>query len=229
MTPSAPRVWITRTQPGADATAKRIRTMGWEPVVAPLLEVRPIKGAMGTAPAPDTLVALALTSPNTLDMIGSELLAYSHLPVFAVGDTTADAARKIGLAHVQSAKGDIHALACLIARNIPAGRIFAPGALEPAGDLPALLPDHQVIRLPVYETADTGMAHPDDITVILIHSPRAARLLCARHPVRAEAIVTISNAATTPLNGHFNGEIRTSPTPDEEGVLTTLGNAPSPV
>lgn len=225
----APRVWITRTQPGADTTAARVRTMGWEPVIAPLLEVRPLSGAMAAAPAPDTLTALALTSPNTIDTLGAELLAYRHLPAFAVGDTTADAARNLGLTNVQSAKGDIHALACLIAEHIPSGSIFAPGALEPAGDLPALLPNHQVIRLPVYATFDTSITSPDDITAILIHSPRAARLLSARHQVHAETIVTISNAASTPLKGLFSAEIRTSPTPDEEGVLTTLGNAPSPV
>lgn len=225
----APRVWITRTQPGADATAERLLRLGWEPVVAPLLEVRAIPDAMQEAPAADTLAALALTSPNTLDAIGPELFAYRHLPAFAVGDTTAEAARRAGMDNVRSAKGDIHALARLIARHVPSGRIFAPGALQPAGDLPGLLADYSVIRLPVYETVDTGIAHPDNITAILIHSPRAASLLAMRRPVRASLVVTISEAATAPLKNYFDGEIRTSSTPDEEGVLRTLGNSPSPV
>ncbi|MEG1451383.1 uroporphyrinogen-III synthase [Brevundimonas sp.] len=225
---ASPRVWITRTQPRADITAHHVRDLGWEPVVAPLLEVRSITGAMSAAPSPADLTAVALTSPNTIKAIGSDLLAYKHLPVFAVGDTTAEAARSVGLSDVRSAKGDIHALARLIARDIAHGTVFAPGAREPAGDLPALLPDHQVIRLPVYETCDTGTKAPDNIAAILIHSPRAARLLCT-HNIRTGLVVTISEAASAPLKGHFNGEIRTSPTPDEEGVLTTLGNSPSPV
>ncbi|GAA0381523.1 uroporphyrinogen-III synthase [Brevundimonas terrae] len=224
-----PRVWITRTQPRADITARHVRDLGWEPVVAPLLEVRAITGAMTTAPSPGLVTAVALTSPNTIKAIGSDLLAYRHLPVFAVGDTTAEAARLAGLTDVRSAKGDIQALARLIARDIPTGTVFAPGAKEPAGDLPALLPAHRVIRLPVYETVDTGIEAPQDIAAILIHSPRAARLLRTRNLGQATLAVTISEAASTPLNGHFNGEIRTSPTPDEEGVLTTLGNSPSPV
>ena len=36
------RVWITRAQPGADATAERVRALGHEAVVAPLLAVRPL-------------------------------------------------------------------------------------------------------------------------------------------------------------------------------------------
>lgn len=222
------RVWITRTQPRADITARHVHDLGWEPVVAPLLAVRTIDGAMSAAPSPAGLTAVALTSPNTIKAVGSDLLAYKHLPVFAVGDTTAEAARSVGLTDVRSAKGDIHALARLIARDIAHGTVFAPGAREPAGDLPALLPGHQVTRLPVYETCATDIKVPDDIAAILIHSPRAARLLC-KHDIRAELIVTISEAASTPLKGHFNGEIRTSLTPDEEGVLTALGNSPSPV
>lgn len=223
-----PRVWITRTQPRADITARHVRDLGWEPVVAPLLEVRAVAGSMSAAPSPVNLTALALTSPNTIEAIGSDLLAYKHLPVFAVGDTTANAARSVGLTDVWSAKGDIQALARLIARNIPHGTVFAPGAREPAGDLSALLPDHQVIRLAVYETCATDIPPPDNIAAILIHSPRAARLLCP-YEIRAALVVTISEAASAPLKGRFNGEIRTSPTPDEEGVLTTLGNSPSPV
>ena len=33
-------IWVTRTQPGAEATAGRLRAMGFDPLVAPLLEVR---------------------------------------------------------------------------------------------------------------------------------------------------------------------------------------------
>src|SRR5580692_7274271 len=33
------RIWITRAQPGADATAERVRALGHEAVIAPLLAV----------------------------------------------------------------------------------------------------------------------------------------------------------------------------------------------
>ncbi|MDB5446123.1 MAG: hemD, partial [Phenylobacterium sp.] len=34
------KIWITRAQPGADATAERVRGMGHQALVAPLLAVR---------------------------------------------------------------------------------------------------------------------------------------------------------------------------------------------
>ena len=228
----APRVWITRTQPGADATASRLRQMGWEPVVVPLLEVRAINGAMNSAPAPDEIACLALTSPNTIDTIRGDLAAYRDVPTFAVGDATAECARNAGLTNVQSAKGDIQALARLIASQIKGGTVFAPGAQEPAGDLPALLPTLKVIRLAVYETVPTDADAPDAIDAILIHSPRAARLLAKQMQGQSGTnarVVTISKAAAAPLRDIFAAEIHIAVTPDEDAVLRTLGNSASPV
>lgn len=229
---TAPRVWITRTQPGADATAERVRHMGWEPVVAPLLEVRALEWAMRSAPPPSDVACVALTSPNTLLTAREALAPYFDTPTFAVGDTTADAATAAGFTNVRSAKGDIHALAGLIARHIPTGTVFAPGALEPAGDLPALLPALNVVRLPVYETIETDAEMPANLAAVLAHSPRAARILAKRLndcETSFLKIITISNAASAPLNGISGLKILTSSTPDEEGVLRALGNAPTPV
>lgn len=229
---SAPRVWITRTQPGAETTAKRLRQMGWEPVVAPLLEVRAIPDAMRAAPAPHDITCLALTSPNTLDTIKDSLIAYQNVPAYAVGDTTAECARAAGLTRVQSAKGDIHALARLIGTQVAEGTVFAPSAREPAGDLPSLLPALTVIRLPVYETIETDVAVPRDLAAILVHSPRAARVLA---PLLKAAttppprLITISDAAAAPLRDIFAAEIHIASTPDEDAVLRTLGNSESPV
>ena len=232
MTRPAPRVWITRTQPGAEATARRVQEMGWTPVVAPLLEVRPISGAMLKSPTPSGLAGVALTSPNTITTIAKDLAAYNGLPFFAVGDATAEAARAAGLTNVTSAGGDIHALARLIASKLSKGTVFAPGALEPAGDLPALLPEHSVIRLPVYETLAVTPAVPEDLSAVLVHSPRAARILANLLPPEIATnllAVTISAAAKAPLEALDFKKIAIAPTPDEEGVLRTLGNSASPV
>ena len=225
------RVWITRTRPGADHTAARVSALAWHAVVEPLLEVRPIADAMLHAPLPDQIASLALTSPNTLVSV-NDWGRFTHLPAYAVGDTTARAAEAAGFANVLSAQGDIHALATLIADKAPMGTVFAPGAVEPAGDLPALLPDRSVIRLPVYETLPTNSQIPHDIDAVLLHSPRAARILSERltpDQARALTAITISTAAARPLNGLPFKEIRISHTPDEEGVLTALGKSPTPV
>ena len=55
------RIWITRAQPAADVTAERVRALGHEAMVAPLLAVRPVE------PEPidlEGVAALAFTSAN---------------------------------------------------------------------------------------------------------------------------------------------------------------------
>ena len=55
------RVWITRAEPGAARTAARLRDMGFEPIVAPLLAIKHL-----TPPVLDLapFAALAFTSVN---------------------------------------------------------------------------------------------------------------------------------------------------------------------
>ena len=40
------RIWITRAQPGADSTAERVRALGHDAVVAPLLAVEAMTMAL---------------------------------------------------------------------------------------------------------------------------------------------------------------------------------------
>lgn len=115
------RVWVTRAQPQAAATAERLVQMGHEPVVQPLIETRLVPVAS------DALVdagALAFTSQSAIDAAVSQGLvpALTDLPVFAVGDATADAARRAGFQRVQSAAGSVSDLATLILASPPSGR-----------------------------------------------------------------------------------------------------------
>src|SRR5258708_35980584 len=44
------KIWITRAQPGAASTAERVRALGHEAIVAPLLAGRALGGAQGDLP-----------------------------------------------------------------------------------------------------------------------------------------------------------------------------------
>ena len=221
------RVWITRTQPGADATAARLTALGYEPVVRPLLRVQPIPNAMSKAPDAADIACIALTSPNGVDVIAPDAGPYLGVPVYAVGDTTADAARAAGFTRVKSASGDIHTLARLIASDSPQGTVFAPGAEQPAGDLPALLPDRSVLRLPVYATVETGELIPADTDIALLHSPRASRILAQQLAIspRTLTLIAISQAAAEPFSRLSGLTIHIADHPDEEALLRTLGNS----
>lgn len=226
------RVWVTRAEPGAARTADRLTALGFTPLVAPLLTLAPLPGALDAAPSPDAVAVLALTSPNGVEAFAPLIPRFRDHPVFAVGDATAEAARAAGFANVRSASGDIHALARLIAAEAPPGPLLAPGAREPAGDLPALLPDRPVQRLPVYAAVETHAPAPEPFDAVMLHSPRAARALAADLPRAASSgriAICISEAAAAPLRPFDFVEIRIAAAPDEPAMLSALGKPAAPV
>jgi uroporphyrinogen-III synthase len=98
-------VLITRPQPQADETARRIAAMGLVPLVAPMLEVAAVAVPW---PPPETIQAILITSSNALL---AELCALGpDIPLLAVGDATAARAHRAGHRRVYSAAGDAAAL-----------------------------------------------------------------------------------------------------------------------
>src|SRR4051812_26476328 len=126
------RIWITRAQPGADVTAERVRALGHDAVVAPLLAVKPLADVHIDLSG---VAALAFTSANGVRAF-ADVSGDRSLKVFAVGAATAAAARAAGFRSVLSADGDVDALAEGIAmrRTELRGAVLHPGAAEPAGD-----------------------------------------------------------------------------------------------
>lgn len=216
---------MTRARPGAGETAQRLASLGYRPVVAPLLAIRPL-----SQPAPDLagVSALVFTSRNGLDAFAALTPEGRTLPVFAVGRATAQAATATGFSRVRSADGDLNDLANLLASAPEAqGVLLAPGATEPAGDLSALVPDTVIVRrLIVYEAIGTGAEAPASIRATLLHSPRAGRALAG---AAGGVVVAISEAAAAPLRGRRDVEIHVAARPDEEALLAALGKAVPPV
>jgi uroporphyrinogen-III synthase len=200
-----------------------LRALGFEPVVAPLLAIRPL-----ALSAPDLtgVAALAFTSPNGVDAF-TALSPERGLPVFTVGDATAEAASAAGFAAVRSASGALGDLARLLAEAAP-GPVLAPGALQPSGDLPALLAGRVEVRaVPVYEAVETGAAAPAAFDAVLVHSPRAGRALAPHGPFAGQTLAAISEAAAAPLAAGGGLEIRVAAHPDEAALLQALGK-PAP-
>lgn len=105
-------VLITRPEPGASETAARVATLGFRPVVAPLLAINPLPTPL---PPSGQVQAILITSSNAIRALPA---SHRHLPLFAVGDATAQHARAAGFEHVVSADGDAAALAALVARMV---------------------------------------------------------------------------------------------------------------
>lgn len=219
------RVWVTRTRPGADATAERLRALGHDPVVAPVLAVQPIEAAVDLAGAD----ALAFTSRNGVDAFAALAKGGRNLPVFAVGSATAEAARARGFSDVQSADGDVATLAALIATAAP-GAVLHPAARDPAGDLAGLLRERGVKArtVAVYDTVPVepaeAVAQLASLDAVLVHSPKAARRLAGLvAPGKAAPLFAcISEAAAAPLRSAGHEKVRSAPFPDEAALLKLL-------
>ena len=86
---------VTRPDPDASDTAARLGALGIEGVPCPLLVHETL--AVGL-PEPKGFAALAVTSANALRALDERgaLTRYLELPVYAVGDRTADVARDLG-------------------------------------------------------------------------------------------------------------------------------------
>lgn len=221
------RVWITRAKPGAARTAARLRDMGFEPIVAPLLAIKHL-----TPPVPDLapFAALAFTSVNGVAAF-SALTPRRDLPVFAIGDATAQAAYDAGFADVRSASGDLHALARLIAGAIADAAVLVPQAEIPAGDFTAALTaararNVSIQSLTVYRAIETSAETPTLFDAVLIHSPRAGHALAKRgHDALAHAVLAcISPAAAAPLVALGLTPV-VAKSPDETSLLMILNAA----
>ena len=102
-------VLVTRPHPDNEATALGLRARGFKALMAPMLRFEPM-------PLSDDLAgdygAVIVTSANALRAIEPQLATSTllSLPLFAVGEHTASAARSLGFAEVISAEGDAQAL-----------------------------------------------------------------------------------------------------------------------
>ncbi len=85
------RVWVTRSQPGAERQAAALRRCGFDVVVRPVLEIEPLPAA---APAPfDKVIFLSEHAVR----YGLEKLDLGQAQVFAVGRRTAEVLERAGV------------------------------------------------------------------------------------------------------------------------------------
>lgn len=216
------RVWVTRTRPGAERTAERLKALGHEAVVTPVLEVRPLPGGVDL----DGIVALAFTSANAVSAFARRETR-RDLPVFAVGGATAAAARSVGFEAVRAGAGDVRALAALIDTERPAGGEVLhvagrPMAGDLAGDLRAQgVPARTAV---LYETAPAAFDPPPAVDAVLVHSPHAARVLAERLPPSWGGVrmLAISAAAAEPLRRKGCTAVETTSSPTDAALLALL-------
>jgi uroporphyrinogen-III synthase len=217
------RVAITRTLPDAERTAERVRALGAQPVLAPLITIIPC--------AYDTNVedaqALLFTSANGVRAFPDARRLHAK-PVLTVGDATAEAARSAGFSEVRSADGDAGALAALAKATLQpnAGKLVHIAGDHVAGDLAGELgaAGFTVERRVGYAaraalTAPPALLGPLDI--VLFHSARATETFVALGAPNADKLTAacISEAVAQAAGKARWARIIVSPAPREDALL----------
>jgi len=229
------RLLVTRPDPDAGATVARLRALGIDAVAVPLLECTTQTAIL---PAPDGLAAIALTSANALRALDERqaLAPYRPLPVFAIGDRTAEAARRLGFACVASAGGSFTRLVDLLATSGRNGAVFYPRARQQSHDLAHELArfglatvDPQVYEMRPRATLPAAIlaALADgDIGGVLLYSRRTAETflaLTASLDVNARrrlGVLCLSGEVAASLAAARFGRIAIAGEPSEEAMLT---------
>jgi len=235
-------VLVTRPHPDNEATAQALRERGFEVVLAPMLrfEQVPLEDAIEA-----DLAGVIVTSANALRAVGGELAALVALPLFAVGDHTADEAHRRGFAKVISAEGDAAKLRQRLRREFRGKRatklLYLAGAdlsRDLAGDLGA--DGFEVITCTTYrmvalstlsrETREAFAAN--EVEAVLHYSQRSARafLEAARADgveISALAVPQCCISANVAAILHEAGAVQvlSAASPDENALFGALERA----
>lgn len=235
---------VTRPEEDAAPLARALGERGIETVLAPMLSIAPAEGAARRLS--DALIgaqAVLVTSAN-----GARFLARfsprRELPVFAVGDASAAAARLAEFRSVASAGGDVADLAALVASRLSPqqGALVHVAGSEVAGDLAGRLGQagFSLRRAVLYE-ARAATALPDDaaaalrqgeLALALFFSPRTAatfvRLAAAaglEAPCRGLLALALSPAVAAALGEGTWRRIVVARAPTQQALLGALDQA----
>jgi uroporphyrinogen-III synthase len=211
---------LLRPQPGNDASAARARARGLEVIQIPLFEIVPVDvGPLPSGP----FDALLVTSANGARFGAEALAAHAHLPLYAVGEATAQATRAQGHDHVIVGGGDARSTVPMILAGGHAHILHICAAdvrpFDPCGLI--------ITRYHVYQSAERDEATVRSAitqvqrAVVAVHSPRAGRRLAAliSPERRAHFHIAAISAAAAEASGEGWASLAVSAAPDDTALL----------
>lgn len=181
------RILLTRPEAPALSLKEKLEELGHQVALAPVLSIEPADFAFDQAGDQAGLGGIVMTSASAAPALTSAGFS-KDTPVYAIGGTSAEAAREQGFGNVISADGRRSSLVDLIAaRHDPAsGHLLHLAGSHRAGDIVAELQSEgiETRRVRVYEAvAVTRLpAHIPDligagkIEIVLFFSPRSAEI-----------------------------------------------------
>ena len=243
-------VLVTRPHPDDETTAQALRARGVDVLRAPMLRFEPVPFQDD---ADANYGAVIVTSANALRAITPHLAASRllKLPLYAVGENTAAAARDAGFGEVIASKGDAGALRDLVLASATSKRLkraspilYLAGAdlaRDLAGDLGengftvVTQTTYRMVPAPSLpqDVCDAFVAH--EIEAVLHYSRRSARafLEAARAGgVEISALALpqccISPAVAAVLRDAGATQVTAAASPDENALFEALRRALQP-
>lgn len=196
--PQRPTLLLTRPQKDAQAFAQEV--LSHQPaaqiLISPVLTITPI----GTLPDLSAYAAVVFTSRHAV-----ACFAHARIPkkmtCFAVGEATAEAAKKLGFLVISSA-GAAQDLILLVQKTGAAGPLIHPHGQHARGQIAAILTKKGIpcaecviydqIETPLSVQARALLTQPQAL-LVPVFSPRSARLLQRYGPLpNGSEIIAIS-------------------------------------
>ncbi len=136
---------LTRPVADSERCAKDLKALGWDSFVEPMLSIETLRTEW---PDADDFSGLVVTSAHALYNAPRRWLPM-RVPVFAVGEHTAECARQCGFEDVRTAEGTASALQDMVRLcGLPPGSklLHVCGTVSATPDVPGI----SIARLPVY-------------------------------------------------------------------------------
>ncbi|MFT8806196.1 MAG: uroporphyrinogen-III synthase [Acetobacter aceti] len=232
-TPSPRGVLVVRPEPGLTETCETLTRLGWRCWGMESLVITP-----RVLPAQTGIAGVLITSSQSIHALSS---CVTHdIPVYAVGDATADRVKKLGFQTIVSASGDAAKLAGLVREQLSPSSdtlLLLSGEHQGLPLAETLRADGFHVRRRVAYSAEPAVALSPDVLsavregligTIMVFSAASARAFCsavaatdcATDSLRA---IAISQNTMQELRKAGIQNILTARTPDMSAMLDRLG------
>jgi len=219
------KLLIVRPQPGADASAKRVREVGFEPLVMPLFAIEPVAW---TAPEPAAYDALLMTSGNAVRMAGPQLPDLAALPIYAVGAGTADALTKADLGIAATGTSGVDDILGIAETAGHRNLLWLAGEDRTHAQPPeGMMLNVRIVYRSVAKAAPPGLAESITTTdAVLLHSARAARHFSHQSESlgidRADIVIAVLSAKIAEAAGTGWLAVAVAEKPNDISLLSAL-------
>lgn len=234
-----PSILITRPRATAKVLAQELEQLGYQAVIEPLLEIKPLSSSRPAGAFDDVMITSA-NALAALDQRREEITDLFTLPCFCVGTRTAGKASSFGFQQVQNMDGDGAELARFVAKSlVKKSKILhiagsdidnkAQQELEKQGHQTSVWPVYEAVPVKSLTAAAAGKIKAKQIDAILVFSPRTAETLAKllkQHALEAccpqLAAICLSPAVAAALKPFSWRRLAAASAPAEQDVIALL-------